>query len=89
LPAIALPSLIPALSGASAILREIWDSVLRAVPKKKTTHSKKRMRQLAGKALKDVKFLVKCPACGRPKKAHFLCPYCVQGKDSRGPTVQG
>lgn len=18
-----------------------------------------------------------CPGCGRPKKAHFLCPYCV------------
>ncbi|KAI9706287.1 MAG: hypothetical protein M1820_004862 [Bogoriella megaspora] len=40
-------------SGISSTLRDIWDSVLRAVPKKKTTHSKKRHRQMAGKALKD------------------------------------
>lgn len=33
----------------------IWDSVLRAVPKKKTSHMKKRHRQMAGKALKDLK----------------------------------
>jgi len=38
---------------------------------------KKRHRQLAGKALKDVKAINECPGCGRPKKAHTLCPYCV------------
>jgi len=38
---------------------------------------KKRHRQLAGKALKDVKAVNQCPGCGRPKKAHTLCPYCV------------
>ena len=65
-----LPSLLPGL----------WESVLRAVPKKKTSHMKKRHRQMAGKALKDVSALNKCSACGRVKRAHLLCPYCVQGK---------
>ncbi|KAK4955469.1 hypothetical protein LTR28_006040 [Elasticomyces elasticus] len=37
-----------------AFVSGIWDSVLRAVPKKKTSHMKKRHRQMAGKALKDV-----------------------------------
>ena len=49
------------------------------MPKKKTSHMKKRHRQLAGKALKDVKAVNNCPGCGRPKKAHTLCPYCVAG----------
>ncbi|KAI9829749.1 MAG: hypothetical protein M1819_005986 [Sarea resinae] len=63
-----LPSLIPG----------IWESILRAVPKKKTSHMKKRHRQMAGKALKDVTHLNKCSACGNVKRAHLLCPYCVQ-----------
>ena len=63
----------------SSILQEIWDSILRAVPKKKTSHSKTRSRQMAGKALKDVTALNKCSACGNVKRAHLLCPYCVQG----------
>lgn len=65
--------------GLPSILSEIWDGILKAVPKKKTSHMKKRHRQLAGKALKDVKSLVKCPVCGRPKKSHTLCPFCVAG----------
>jgi len=36
------------------------------------------MRQLAGKALKDVTALNKCSACGRVKRAHVLCEHCVQ-----------
>jgi ribosomal protein L32 len=76
LPVLFLPSTgitIPTLKG-------IWDSVLRAVPKKKTSHSKKRSRFLAGKALKDVTEVNKCSACGNPKRAHLLCPFCVRGK---------
>lgn len=60
-------------------LSSLWDSVLRAVPKKKTSYSKKRSRFLAGKALKDVNSLNTCSACGTVKRAHLLCPYCVQG----------
>lgn len=59
------------------LVSDIWEGILRAVPKKKTSHMKKRHRQLAGKALKDVKAVNQCPGCGRPKKAHTLCPYCV------------
>jgi large subunit ribosomal protein L32 len=69
LPSLSLPS-IPSLS-------QIWDGLLKAVPKKKTSHRKKRQRQMAGKALKDITNLNKCSACGRVKRAHLLCPYCV------------
>ncbi|KAF3015688.1 hypothetical protein E8E15_002009 [Penicillium rubens] len=61
-----------------SLLSDLWDSVLRAVPKKKTSHMKKRHRQMAGKALKDVKSLNKCPGCGQIKRAHLLCPNCVK-----------
>jgi large subunit ribosomal protein L32 len=61
-------------------LSDIWESVLRAVPKKKTSHMKKRHRFMAGKALKDVKSLNKCPGCGQLKRAHLLCPHCVKGR---------
>jgi ribosomal protein L32 len=72
---------IPAISiNIPGILSDIWEGVLRAVPKKKTSHMKKRHRQLAGKALKDVKAINTCPGCGKPKKSHTLCPYCMAGK---------
>ncbi|KAF2100287.1 hypothetical protein NA57DRAFT_73896 [Rhizodiscina lignyota] len=77
LPAALVPAVSPILTLPS-LLRDIWDSVLRAVPKKKTSYSKKRMRQMAGKALKDVTALNTCAGCGRPKRMHVLCPYCVQ-----------
>ena len=62
-----------------SILSGLWESILRAVPKKKTSHRKKRQRFLAGKALKDVTALNKCSACGNAKRAHLLCPFCVDG----------
>ena len=43
-----------------------------------TPYRKKRHRQMAGKGLKDVTALNKCSACGQLKRAHVLCPYCVQ-----------
>lgn len=63
-----------------SLLSDLWDSVLRAVPKKKTSHMKKRHRQMAGKALKDVKALNRCPGCGQIKRAHVLCSHCVKGR---------
>ncbi|PWY81772.1 WD domain protein [Aspergillus heteromorphus CBS 117.55] len=60
------------------IMADLWDSVLRAVPKKKTSHMKKRHRQMAGKALKDVKSLSTCSGCGQVKRSHVLCPHCVE-----------
>lgn len=35
---------------------------------------------MAGKALEDVTALNKCSACGKVKRAHLLCPYCVKSK---------
>jgi ribosomal protein L32 len=52
------------------------------VPKNKTSHSRKRHRQMAGKALKDVNNLCKCPGCGAVKRTHRLCENCLQGERS-------
>lgn len=71
LPAISLPSL-PSLG-------DIWEGILKAVPKKKTSYRKKRQRFMAGKGLQDLVNLNRCSACGRVKRAHILCPYCVDG----------
>ncbi|KAF3936405.1 hypothetical protein ABW19_dt0202654 [Dactylella cylindrospora] len=85
-------TLLPSLS-------ELWDSILRAVPKKKQSHSRKRMRQLAGKALRDVIALNDCPGCGSKKRAHHLCPTCVDEiremwkaeaeNEAKSPIVEG
>ncbi|KAI1403491.1 hypothetical protein F4819DRAFT_450971 [Hypoxylon fuscum] len=72
--AIAIPA---AISNIPSLLGDIWEGILRAVPKKKTSHMKKRHRQMAGKALKDVTSLNKCPACGGIKKMHTLCSNCM------------
>ncbi|KAH9836911.1 putative 54S ribosomal protein L32, mitochondrial [Teratosphaeria destructans] len=72
------PLLPAALLPIPSLLGQLWEGILKAVPKKKTSHMKKRHRQMAGKALKDVTALNKCSACGRTKRAHVLCPYCVQ-----------
>jgi large subunit ribosomal protein L32 len=76
--AFAIPSAIQL--NVPGLLEGIWESILRAVPKKKTSHRKKRQRQLAGKAMKDVTNLNKCSVCGNVKRAHYLCPFCVKGK---------
>jgi large subunit ribosomal protein L32 len=76
--AFAIPSAIQL--NVPGMLEGLWESILRAVPKKKTSHMKKRHRQMAGKALKDVTALNKCSACGHVKRAHLLCPYCVKGE---------
>ena len=75
---IAIPAAIRI--GVPSLLAEIWESILRAAPKKKTSHRKKRQRFLAGKGLKDVTALNKCSACGNVKRAHLLCPFCVDGQ---------
>lgn len=61
-----------------SLLPDLWESILRAVPKKKQSHSRKRMRQLAGKALQDNKALNRCPACGGVKRKNVLCETCVE-----------
>ncbi|RDA83816.1 hypothetical protein CP532_4614 [Ophiocordyceps camponoti-leonardi (nom. inval.)] len=78
-PAIVSPR--PPLAGIDLrlpTLDDIWESILRAVPKKKTSHSRKRHRQMAGKALKDVTGLCECPGCGETKRTHRICQKCLE-----------
>ncbi|KAJ2720141.1 hypothetical protein GGI07_004785 [Coemansia sp. Benny D115] len=53
----------------------LGEMVLRAVPKQRTSHSKKRKR-MAGKGLKNRQDLVPCPGCGHPKLAAHICKSC-------------
>lgn len=58
---------------------EIDAGILKAAPKKKTSHMKRRQR-LYGPGDKQIKLkdnLNRCPACGHYKKSHFLCMNCV------------
>lgn len=80
---VAVPAFQLGLPPLGSILQDIWESVLKAVPKKKTSHMKKRHRFMAGKALKDVTALCKCPACGEMKRMHYLCPGCASSKTRR------
>ena len=63
------------LLGPRGVATDLWDSILKAVPKKKTTHSKTRMRS-ATKGLKDRTDINNCSACGKPKLAHTICLDC-------------
>ncbi|KAI0878762.1 hypothetical protein GGS24DRAFT_441855 [Hypoxylon argillaceum] len=76
IPALAI-TIPAAISSIPSLLGDIWEGILRAVPKKKTSHMKKRHRQMAGKGLKDVTNLNKCPSCGGAKRMHTLCPFCT------------
>lgn len=41
---------------------------------------------MAGKALKDVTELCRCPACGGVKRMHFLCPTCAPSETTHSAT---
>lgn len=71
-------TLPPIITSIIPIATGIWDSILRAVPKKKTSHSKKRKRQLVGKALQDKTNLTRCESCGDWRLLHTLCASCVK-----------
>ncbi|GAA5950316.1 hypothetical protein JCM3765_004501 [Sporobolomyces pararoseus] len=68
-----LTSLIP--DSLAAGLRDLLPPWVLAVPKRRTTHSAKRMRS-ANKHLKEKQNLVACPSCGAPKLSHHLCHSC-------------
>jgi large subunit ribosomal protein L32 len=57
---------------------EVQSAFLLAVPKKRTSHSKKRMRH-AHKYLKNITHIERCK-CGKevPKLSHVLCSICVK-----------
>ena len=52
-------------------------AILWAAPKKKTSHSKKRMR-MTNKWLKPIEHCGHCPNCGYPKLSHVLCGNCFK-----------
>lgn len=54
-----------------------WDGVLWAVPKKRTSHSKKRMR-MTHKYLKPKHHYTVCPTCNNLKLLHVLCGHCLK-----------
>ncbi|KAJ2559575.1 hypothetical protein EV175_000258 [Coemansia sp. RSA 1933] len=55
----------------------LGQAILRAVPKQRTSHSKKRMR-MSNKGLKNRNDIVPCTGCGRPKLIAQLCPTCYR-----------
>ncbi|EIW86673.1 hypothetical protein CONPUDRAFT_17616, partial [Coniophora puteana RWD-64-598 SS2] len=68
-------------------LLDLLPPIILAVPKKKVSHSRKRMRS-ANKGLKDKHNIVNCPACGEAKLAHHMCGNCMsiitrQWRDSK------
>ncbi|CAD6933136.1 unnamed protein product [Tilletia controversa] len=69
------PSSSSSSSSLSSLLRDLLEPILRAVPKKKVSHSRKSMRS-ANKGLKDRVDIVHCPGCGRAKLHHHLCEHC-------------
>lgn len=57
------------------------EGMLKAAPKKKVSHQKRRQKLYAPgkKQLKILHNLNRCPACGHYKRSHFLCMNCVEG----------
>ena len=56
---------------------DLWNGLLWAVPKKRTSHSKKRMR-MTHKYLKPIHHYSLCPKCGNLKMFHMLCGHCFK-----------
>lgn len=77
------PSLLLSVSPAAQIPSPMggqelsWEGLLWAVPKKRTSHSKKRMRS-AHKYLKPRSDYITCPKCKNLKLLHVLCAYCLK-----------
>ncbi|KAJ1667582.1 hypothetical protein IW140_002162 [Coemansia sp. RSA 1813] len=55
----------------------LGEAILRAVPKQRTSHSKKRMR-MSNKGLKNRNDIVPCTGCGSPKLISQICPTCYK-----------
>jgi len=54
-----------------------WDSMLWGVPKKRTSHSRKRLRN-RHKYLKPRLNFIPCPQCKQLKLLHVLCGNCLK-----------
>ncbi len=72
---VAYPELVPAeLPGT---ICDSWDGFLWAVPKKRTSHSRKRKR-MTNKYLKPIRNYTVCPKCQNLKLLHVLCGHCLK-----------
>ncbi|CAG8452616.1 270_t:CDS:1 [Ambispora gerdemannii] len=60
----------------TGILGQLFGPFLWAVPKQRTSHSKKRIRSMANSSLKDISNIGACQACGRHKLTHHFCSFC-------------
>ncbi|KAI9090505.1 hypothetical protein DFS34DRAFT_653951 [Phlyctochytrium arcticum] len=77
-----LPKLAPVASRIPAVgllggLAGWLSGILMAVPKKKTTHRKKRLR-MATKWLKPMRNITTCPFCGQATLQHHICRSCAK-----------
>ncbi|CAO3638373.1 unnamed protein product [Cunninghamella echinulata] len=61
--------------------------ILWAAPKKKTCHSKKRMRA-SNKGLQQKDNITSCPACGNTKLLHHLCKHCYGDIKQKAKNLQ-
>jgi large subunit ribosomal protein L32 len=57
-----------------------------AVPKRKTSKSKKRMRKRSHETV--VRPVQACPECGAPQQPHRVCASCGQYKGKQVLTVE-
>lgn len=62
------------------------EPILWAAPKKKTSHSKKRMRA-SNKGLQQKENITSCPACGNHKLLHHLCGNCYSDLKKKSKVV--
>ena len=73
-----LPTVAPAaLEQRRESLELPWGGILWAVPKKRTSYTKKRLRN-AHKYLKPRCDFVACPKCKNLKLIHVLCRHCLK-----------
>lgn len=75
--------LLAPLMGALAPLAGVLDGLLLAVPKKRTTHAKKRMR-MSQKYLKTDASIRRCATCGEWKRSHMYCLPSCKGRRGGG-----
>lgn len=79
-PCVSLPNCARALVDGDTggdLATSLWDGVLWAVPKKRTSHSKKRKRMMH-KYLKPKHNVTLCQKCGNAKLFHTLCGHCLK-----------
>ncbi|KAI9341640.1 hypothetical protein BDR26DRAFT_802127 [Obelidium mucronatum] len=71
--------LAPLVNRMIALPMGLWmPSILWAVPKKRTTHGKKRLR-MNSKWLRPMKNIIQCPLCGNATLLHHACKTCMRG----------